>query len=426
MKQILTFLLVALPTLAAGALGQEANSTATPSASPVPPSQQPQPGRAVDLKASDGTILKASYFAAAKPGPAVLLYHQSNRTRKEWDMVARQLAAAGINTLTVDVRGHGETGGQESHGEARKKQWPLDLDAAFQYLISQPGVKRDVIGIGGAGVIGVENSVETARRRSDQVKSLVLLSGETSRDGLQFLRQASQLPELFVVADDDEYSPIVEAMELLYITASSPSRKFVHYSASHEAPWLWYEPFDIGKVPAKGGHGTDMFKVHLELPGIIVDWFVTTLIKTPGHAPADTVASASVINQIQMPGGVAQVTQQLIEARRKDPDAQLFPEITVSTIGQDHMRAGKPKLAVEVLKLVLLAYPESADANETLAEAYLADGQKKLARQYAEKALAMLDSHAAPLSSWSDTEQRRGEVRSSVQETLKKLSEPHG
>ena len=35
-----------------------------------------------------------------------------------------------------------------------------------------------------------------------------------------------------------------------------------------------------------------MFKVHPELPGIIVDWFVTTLIKTPGHAAADTVASA--------------------------------------------------------------------------------------------------------------------------------------
>src|SRR5204862_2872193 len=275
MKQIRTFLLLAALIFAASAIGQEAKSTATPSASPVPLSQQPQPGRAVDLKASDGTILKASYFAAAKPGPAVLLYHQSNRTRKEWDMVGRQLAAAGINTLTVDVRGHGETGGQESHGEARKKQWPLDLDAAFQYLISQPGVKGDVIGIGGAGVIGVENSVETARRHSAEVKSLVLLSGET--ESLDFLRQASQLPELFVAADDDEYPPIVEEMEFLYITASSPSRKFVHYSASHEAPWLWYEPFDIGKVPAKGGHGTDMFKVHPELPGIIVDWFVTTL-----------------------------------------------------------------------------------------------------------------------------------------------------
>src|SRR5438105_8132750 len=426
MKQIRTFLLLAALIFAASAIGQEAKSTATPSASPVPPSQQPQPGRAVDLKASDGTILKASYFAAAKPGPAVLLYHQSNRTRKEWDMVARQLAAAGINTLTVDVRGHGETGGQESHGEAGKKQWPLDLDAAFQYLISQPGVKRDVIGIGGAGVIGVENSVETARRHSDQVKSLVLLSGETSLDGMQFLRQASQLPELVVVADDDEYPPIVEGMELLYITASSPSRKFVHYSASHEAPWLWYEPFDIGKVPANGGHGTDLFKPHPELPGIIVDWFVTTLIKTPGHAPADTVASAALLNQLETPDGVAQATRRLTEARQKDPKAQLWPEITVDIIASGHLREGDAKTAIEIFKLNLLAYPDSADAHYNLADAYLADGQKELARQYAEKAVALLDSHAAPLSSWSDTEQRRGEIRRSAQETLKKLSEPHG
>src|SRR5437588_11625021 len=213
MKQIRTLLLLAALIFTASALGQNTKSTVTPGASPVPPSQQPQPGRAVDLKASDGAILKATYFAAPKPGPGVLLFHQSNRTRKSWDDVAEQLAAAGINTLTLDVRGHGETGGEESHGEARKKQWPLDLDAAFQYLNSQPGVKRDVIAIGRAGVIGVENSVETARRHSDQVKSLVLISGETSRDGLQFLRQASQLPDRFVVADDDEYTPIVEAME---------------------------------------------------------------------------------------------------------------------------------------------------------------------------------------------------------------------
>jgi tetratricopeptide (TPR) repeat protein len=366
--------------------------------------------RVVDFKTANGTILKGTYFDAAKPGPGVLLFHQSNRTRKSWDDVARQLAAAGINALAIDT----------DPNKTRKQRWPGELDAAFEFLVSQPGVNRDVAGIGGAGVIGVEDSVETARRHPAEVKSLVLLSGET--ESLDFLRQASQLPELFVVADNDEYPPIVEAMELLYVTASSPSRKFVHYSASHEAPWLWYEPFDIGKVPAKGGHGTDMFKVHPELPGIIVDWFVTTLIKTPGHAPADTVASASVINQIQMPGGVAQVTQQLIEARRRDPDAQLFPEVTVSTIGQDYMRAGEPKLAVEVLKLVLVAYPESADANETLAEAYLADGQKELARQHAEKALALLDSHGLPSSSWTDTEQYRGEIRRGAKKILKQLT----
>src|SRR5207248_3485075 len=129
-------------------------------------------------------------------------------------------------------------------------------------------------------------------------------------------RDASQLPGLFVVSDEDEYPPTVEAMELAYITSPNPCKKFIHYSAVKEAPWLWYEPVDIGKVPAKGGHGTDLFKGHPELPGIIVDWFVATLIKTPGHAPADTIACATTINQLQMPGGVDQVTQQLTEARK--------------------------------------------------------------------------------------------------------------
>jgi hypothetical protein len=77
-----------------------------------------------------------------------------------------------------------------------------------------------------------------------------------------------------------------------------------------------------------------------------VDWFVTTLTKTPGHAPADTIATAAIINQLETPGGVDQVAQQLLEARKKDPQAQLFPEITASIVGQDYMRDGDLKSAI--------------------------------------------------------------------------------
>jgi tetratricopeptide (TPR) repeat protein len=247
------------------------------------------------------------------------------------------------------------------------------------------------------------------------------MSGETLPDGLQFLHQASQLPELFVFSDEDEYPPIQDAMKLMYVTASSPARKLVQYSAAEDAPWLWYEPFDIGRVRAKGGHGTDLFQPHPELPGIIVHWFVTTLVKTPGHAPADTLAAASLLNQLQTPGGAAQVKQELLEARKKDPQAQLWPEVAVDIIGSNYQRAGKIKNAIEIFQLNLLAYPNSADAHFNLADAYFTDGRKELARQYAEKALAMLDSHAAPLSSWSDTEQRRAEIRRAAEKVLKQL-----
>jgi dienelactone hydrolase len=412
----LTFALIALGALLAGAADARA-PRAEPS--PAPPGM-----RVVDLRSQDGTLLKASYFAAPGPGPGVLLFHQSNRTRRSWDGVAARLAAAGLNTLTIDSRRHGESGRTEPATDPNREHdnWAHDADAAFQYLVSQPGVTRDTIGVGGAGAVGVDTSVETARRHPAEVKSLALISGETLPSGLRFLREASQLPGLFVVSDDDEYPPIPQGMEWLYISSSNPGKKFVHYVAA-KAPWLWYETSDAARVPPTGRHGTDLFPLHPELPGTIVDWFVTTLIQTPGHAPADALACAPLLSQLEVPGGVAKATQQLMEARRKDPRAQLFPEVSVDIIGEDHIRAGETKAGIELFKLNLLAYPDSADAHNNLADAYLKDGQRELAREYAEKALALLDSHRAPASSWSDTDERRGEIRKDLERILKALNE---
>ena len=192
----------------------------------------------VDLKSADGTILKGSYYAAAKPGPGALLFHQGNRTRQSWSDVAAQLAAAGINVLTVDSRAHGESGGTPEN--YFKTAWAGDLELAFQYLSSQPGVNQKLIGVAGAGVLGVETAVETARRHPAEIKSLVLVSGEADRSGSEFLHHASQLPELFVADDTDEYMPVQEAMKLLYVSSSSSTKKFVYYSQAEEAPWLWY------------------------------------------------------------------------------------------------------------------------------------------------------------------------------------------
>jgi dienelactone hydrolase len=420
-------------TVAAGlAAGRLLAATAAVAALPAPSTgapahaalPQPSP-RILELGAPDGVVLKATYYGAGRPGPGVLLFHQSNRTRAAWADLAGRLAAAGINTLTVDMRGFGDSGGVYDKwtraAPGHEKTWPGDIELAWRYLAAQPGVSRDAIGVGGAGVDGVDNAVQAARGHAAETRSLVLISGETFQDGLQFLAEASNLPELFVVADGDEYPPTVEAMELLYVTASSPARRLIRYSASRDAPWLWYEPIDAGKVPATGNHGVDLFGTHPELPQQIVDWFVATLVEPPGAAPVNTVASAPIVRQIRAPGGVAEAERQLIEARRTDPHAQLWPEIPVNILGEDHLRVGEPKPAIEILKLNVLAYPQSANANSSLADAYMADGQKDLARQYAEKALAQLDSHTAPAASWTDTEPFRSELRRSIVGLLKKL-----
>jgi dienelactone hydrolase len=361
--------------------------------------------RVVALSAADGTELKASYFAAAKPGPGVLLLHQCNRQRKVWDGLAQQLAAAGINVLTLDYRGFGESGGvpfdkllPDQMAQIQAEKWPSDFDIAFQYLVSQPGVTRDMIGVGGASC-GVNNSIQTARRHPE-VRSLVLLSGNTDLNGRNFLRNSERVPVLFSVADDDEIPPTVIAIEWLYSLTSNPGKEFVHYKT--------------------GGHGADMFAVHPELPGIIVDWYVTTLVKTPGHAPAPKDAPAvspevQILDQIDRPGGATKVEQQLEEKRKQDPKANLFPEDIVNFMGYEHIQTGDTKGAIEIMKLNVAAYPNSPNVYDSLSDAYLADGQKDLARQNAKRALELLPSDT------TDNEQRRNGIKTSAERKLKQL-----
>jgi dienelactone hydrolase len=361
--------------------------------------------RVVDLTASDGTKLKATYFSATKLGPGVLLLHQCNRQRKVWDGLAQPLAAAGINVLTLDLRGFGESGGPpadkatpQQAAEAQAK-WPRDIDVAFQYLVSQPGVTRDVIGVGGASC-GVDNSVQTARRHPQEVKSLMLLSGFTDLNGRNFLRQDKNIPVFFAYADDDEFKPSIMGIQWLYSLTADPSKKLVSYPT--------------------GGHGADIFPVHPELPKLIVDWYVTTLITTPGRSPVpkETVAASAqvrVLDEIDQPGGSGKVEQMLTEARQHDPRATLFPEGPVNLMGYERLQSGDIKGAIEIFKLNVAAYPNSPNVYDSLSDAYLADGQKELARADAEKALELLPSDT------TDDQQRRDGIKNSAEQKLKQL-----
>ena len=362
--------------------------------------------RTVDLTASDGTKLKATYFPAAKPGPGVLLLHQCNRERKVWDALARQLSAAGINVLTFDLRGFGESGGErfdkltpQQRVPLFQEKYPSDIDTAFGYLVSQPGVKRDVIGVGGASC-GVGNSVAAAVRHPE-VKSLVLLSGNTDLKGRNFLRSSSSPPAFFAIADDDEFPPSLVAIEWMYYLDGNPGKVLAHY--------------------AKGGHGADMFGVHPELMTQITDWYMSTLIKTPGHAPAQKELApvpeqVKVLEQIDLPGGSDKVAKQLELARQTDPNAKLFDEAIVNFMGYEHLQAGDIKAAIAIFRLNTVAYPNSPNTYDSLADGYLADGQKELALQSAKRALELLPNDTI------DNQDRRDAIRESSEQKVKQLS----
>jgi hypothetical protein len=54
--------------------------------------QPPAGPRDVTIPAPDGIDLKATYYPAAQPGPAVLLLHMCNATRRSWDHGENPLA----------------------------------------------------------------------------------------------------------------------------------------------------------------------------------------------------------------------------------------------------------------------------------------------------------------------------------------------
>jgi tetratricopeptide (TPR) repeat protein len=230
------------------------------------------------------------------------------------------------------------------------------------------------------------------------VKSLVLLSGNADREGRRFLTASEKMPLLLSAATDDDGA--VELMEWLYSLSTNPGSKFLEYP--------------------DGGHGVNIFAAHKDLPVLIVDWYVQTLVKTPGSAPVNASRrsdSPVILKLIDSPGGAEKAAQQLAAARKKDPHAKLFDEGLVNAIGYEHLQEGDNKGAIEILKLNVSAYPGSANVYDSLSDAYLADGQKDLARQNAKKALQVLATDTTATGDF-----RKG-LQQNAEEKLKQLGD---
>ena len=368
--------------------------------------QQVSP-QVVNLRASDGTVLKGTYFASGKPGPGVLLLHQCNQHRKLWDVLGERLALSGINVLTFDYRGYGESGGTphdkltpEEENKVQAEIWPGDIEIAFQYLLAQPGVAREQTGTGGASC-GVYNAIKLARRHAE-VKSLVLLAGPTDREGRQFL-SSKNMPIFISAADDDVFGPQVLLMQWLFSLSPNSASRFAHY--------------------ASGGHGAEMFAVQKDLPGIIADWFLATLENRPDRLPKTNgqPMEPQVLHNLERidqagGGGADEVAKSISASGRGGPKMAMFPEFIVNLLGYEHIQAEDIKGAVEILKLNAMAYPDSPNVFDSLSDAYLADGQKDLALQNAKKAVELLAEDTV------DTAQRRNDIRESAEQKIKQLT----
>jgi dienelactone hydrolase len=330
----------------------------------------------VEIPSWDKIVLKATYYSPGKPGPGVLLLHMCNSDRKAWAGLGQKLAARGLHALALDYRGYGESEGDRGQ-DPREEQvnrtvlWPRDIDAALAFLIAQSGVDKDRIGAAG-GSCGVDQAIQLARRQA-AVKTLVLLAGTTDDDGHAFIEASPWMPILGSAAADD--GGAVDEMRWLVGFSAFPASRMLEYP--------------------RGGHGTEMFAVHADLEPAIVDWFDEHLtkhpvVRTPPGEGGPKGPSSAVAAALRMAGGATSLREQFRAAKAKGEVFRLPPEGVVNQRGYDLLQQGNSQEAIEVFLLNVDAHPLSANTYDSLSDAYLADGQKALAIEFAEKALRAL------------------------------------
>jgi dienelactone hydrolase len=118
------------------------------------------------LTSADGFALKGTLTLPAAKGkvPVVILAHQFHSDRSGWAPLADRLAARGIGTLALDLRGHGASTQKSGSSVAVTEdflasaktvgfdQIPADLTLAAAWLRKQPGVDGRRIGLAGSSV----------------------------------------------------------------------------------------------------------------------------------------------------------------------------------------------------------------------------------------------------------------------------------
>ena len=199
----------------------------------------------VTLSGAQGLELKGTFTPAGDATvPAMLLLHMYGIDRRSWEPFAEDLAAAGIASLAIDLRGHGDTGGAEDWELAQE-----DVAAAFSWLRARPGVDPSRVGLVGAS-IGANLGLVQAAAHPDEVAAAALLS-----PGLDYFRvridglvgPAAGVPLFLVATEDDGYS----AETVRSLATQSPG-----------------DPLLV--VNDGSAHGTDMFSGRPELAGQLI------------------------------------------------------------------------------------------------------------------------------------------------------------
>jgi hypothetical protein len=113
----------------------------------------------ITYRTPDNIEITGTWMAVGGEGrkPAALLVHMLGRDRSTYRDFQLILADQGINSLAIDMRGHGEStmGGTLDYNDFSAEEWQAaenDLIGGLDWLRSQPDVDPSKIGIVGASI----------------------------------------------------------------------------------------------------------------------------------------------------------------------------------------------------------------------------------------------------------------------------------
>ena len=199
-----------------------------------------------------GTLYKPAEIEP--PWPGVLLLHMIYGQRQEWEGLARTLSQNGYAALAIDLRGHGETGGEMNWDLARQ-----DISQVWQTFASRQEIKSNSTAVIGASM-GANMAVLLGADQPD-IRALVLLSPGLNYYMVQTaepLAAYGDRPVLIIASQEDSYAAISSEELLKY--------------AQGEALLEMY---------AGNGHGTAMLGNQPDLSTLLLDWLHPILQSTP-------------------------------------------------------------------------------------------------------------------------------------------------
>jgi alpha-beta hydrolase superfamily lysophospholipase len=205
---LLTLLLVAC---GGGSDDDASNDSSDVKVSPVAtsadskPSGEPSPvpgtvsDEMVRFETADGVTVAGHLYSGGGPRrKVVVLAHEFPTSQKAWTTFARELATKGVDALTFDFRGYGETGGSKDTAKIDR-----DLESAVRFIRSRDYAQVYVFGasMGGTAALKVAARLDLA--------GVATLSAPTDFQGLDAKTDVKSVtePKLFLAAKGDDGAP---------------------------------------------------------------------------------------------------------------------------------------------------------------------------------------------------------------------------